>query len=105
MFYKELNAWDIKREFEEMNRDYFSIDAIQALMELTDDEQVELDVIAICCEFTEYSEDDLLTDYGYLVEDENYQDEEEKLEGLLEELENHTTLYHLDNGNYLVLQF
>ena len=100
--------------FRDMDRDYYSYDGYATLLNFYDeiDENMELDVIAICCDWDEYgngctlSFDDLLADKGYLLDDELEELEfDEKIDAIVEELENRTTVIHLDNGNYLVMTF
>lgn len=66
MFYKTLNLSDVKREFERYDRDYFSeegLEFIEEIMTMGDlDEPIELDVIAICGEFTECSIQTFISD-------------------------------------------
>lgn len=66
MFYKNLSLSDVKREFEAYDRDYFTeegLEYIEELMTMGDlDEPIELDVIAICGEFTECSMKDFISD-------------------------------------------
>lgn len=60
--------------FQDMGReDQFSYEALKALFDYYEDleestnETIELDVIAICCDWTEYeSEEELANDYGSL---------------------------------------
>ena len=74
----------------EILRDAFSYEAIDALFiwydDLSDSYDIEFDPIAIRCEWSEYDEDDLFTDYGYLLED----DEKQDMDSLIEKLEQHT---------------
>lgn len=65
MIYKEFDAYNLKREFENWGRDYFSIEACERIIELFEDTQFELDIIALCCDFTEYTPDELMSDYGH----------------------------------------
>lgn len=66
MFYKTLSLSDVKREFEAYDRDYFTeegLEYIEELMTMGDlDEPIELDVIAICGEFTECSMSTFVSD-------------------------------------------
>ena len=63
---------DFINEFRNMGRDgNFTIRGLEALFEYLEDyedstgEQVELDVIVLCCEYTEYADlDDFQNDYG-----------------------------------------
>ena len=61
MIYQTVNEWEFIRAFQDMGRgDQFSREGLRALFEYLDDasrdlgEDVELDVIALCCEWTEY---------------------------------------------------
>ena len=56
-----INIYDFERAFELMNRkENFSYDGLKALFEFLEDyeesceTEIELDVIDICCEYTEY---------------------------------------------------
>lgn len=99
-----------RNAFVDMGRkDQFSRDALEALFEyyeqLSEDtgEHIELDVIGICCEWCEYSDEDLFNEYG-VVEgfEECGSDMEEYMECIVEELENSTQVIKLD-GSYLVM--
>jgi len=72
---KTVNEYDFINEFENMNRvNNFSRAGLQVLFEMMEDyeeqtgEEVELDVIAICCQFSEYTIDELLNDYAMVKE-------------------------------------
>ena len=88
----------------------FSYDGKRALfdyLEQYEDEcgtEVELDVIALCCE---YSEDDVDTIVGsYNIDVSEAEDDEEK-ESIVEEyLQDHTMVVgKLDNGSFVYAQF
>ena len=54
MFYVNIDsASALSREFAAHNRDYYSCEGYEALIELFDGDNVELDVVAICCDFHE----------------------------------------------------
>ena len=79
--------------FRDMGRNkQFTYEAKRALFDYIGElesvigEEVELDVIALCCEWNEETLEDVLHDYG--------------LESL-EELEENTTVLELPNGNIL----
>lgn len=79
----------------------FSYDALKAIFEYIEDyerdagEETELDVIAICCEFSEMSEDEFRNSYT-IYDDETIEDYIEY---------NGCWYAKLDNGNYVFLQF
>jgi hypothetical protein len=63
MIYKTIDIYDFRRAFTDYDRaDQFSYEGLGALFDWLDelsadtDTPYELDVIALCCEFTEYSD-------------------------------------------------
>lgn len=114
---------DMKERFEALDRDYYTYEGLEALLEYYDeiDENMEFDAIAICCDCTEYGDgaacslEDLKNEYGYKypveewLEDEaleeNEFDNDEYMAALVERLEDETTVLHVSNGNYIVFAF
>lgn len=122
---KRINtAYELQKIFQDYDRDCFSLLGYEALLEYYDeiDENTELDVIGICSAFTEYDNDDFISDFGYLypaadfLYDNNYIDAEELsmeideeykdeyIQALAKILEQNTYVFHLDNDNYLVMK-
>lgn len=109
-----IDAGIMKDIFKKYDRDYFTYEACNALLDYYDgvDENMEFDPIAICCEWSEYGETPCLTwsnflsDYNYLLEDEETEDmtEEEKIDAIIDELENKTTIIRLSDS-VLVMEF
>jgi UDP-N-acetylglucosamine transferase subunit ALG13 len=64
--FKAINFSDFCDSFESIRPDNFSYDGLRVLFDYFDAEydNVELDVIAICCEFNEASADEIIEDYG-----------------------------------------
>tara|TARA_X000001382_G_scaffold50866_1_gene34574 strand:- start:105 stop:413 length:309 start_codon:yes stop_codon:yes gene_type:complete len=85
-------------------REAFSYEAITALFEwydeLSESGDIEFDPVAITCDWSEYNKMDLLTDYAYLLDD----DEAIELDSLLEILEDNTTVIRLET-TYLIRAF
>lgn len=115
-----VNAWDMKRIFVEIDRDYYSVNGIDALLEYYDeiDENMEFDPIAICCDCTEYGNHgaacdfaDLINNYGYIYPRSRLDagvdeySESDYVATLVEVLERKTTVLHVCNGNYIVFEF
>ena len=114
---------DMKRKFEEYNRDYFTYAGLNTLLDYYDeiDENKEFDPIEICCDCTEYGEgaacsyDDLIDDYGYKypveewLEDNGLEesefDKDLYIASLIDHLESETMVLHVPNGNYIVFEF
>ena len=91
--------------FHTYNRyDTFTYDGHKALFDYYEEyedetnEQLELDVIAICCDWAEYDEKELLSEYGYLVNDDL--EEDCIIESLLLELEDRTSVIKVTGGKY-----
>ena len=84
--YKEINFNNFVNEFEKMNRgEQFSREGLKELynylIELEDStgDPIELDVIALCCDFSEYdNKKELLKDYNMTS---------------IDELKNHTPVF------------
>ena len=118
-----VDAYDIKERFVALDRDYYTRDGLNELLEFYNeiDENKEFDPIEICCACTEYGEgaacsyDDLINDYGYKYPTEEYledngleEDEFDKdsyVKSLVEHLEEETIILHVPNGNYIVFKF
>lgn len=92
------NGNDLQREFQRMDRDYYSYEAYEAMIQLFEDESFELDVIALCCDFNEDTEEDIINNYSIDVS--CCIDNDERLECIKNYLDNHAGYYRiLDNGN------
>jgi hypothetical protein len=94
--------------FRNMDRiDQFSYDGLQALFEYLEEyeegtgEQIELDVIALCCDFSEYP-DALAAASEYGFEADTDQDDDEQQEAALEWLQNQTQVIEHKSG--LIIQ-
>ena len=88
---------DFIQAFEAIRPDNFSLEGLRALFDWFEDyesgtgEEMELDVIAICCDFTEYSSA-LECTKDMVSEDFDNEDE------ALEYLQDHTIVIHHDSG-------
>ena len=115
-----VDANMMKETFENWDRDYYTIEALEAIDEFYNeiDENIEFDVIGICCEWNEYGEtpclkwSDFVSDYSWLLDrktwmDENAleeYDEDLYVDALIEALEERTTVTRLSNS-VLVMVF
>lgn len=97
---KTFNEYELQNEFARLDRDYFTLDGYRAIIDLFDETGVntELDVIAICCEFTESTPDDIRENYSNM-EDKN------STSDLVDILNYYTVAILLDNGNILYSNF
>jgi hypothetical protein len=102
---------EFRDEFHRMGRgSQFSYDGLAVLFEHIEDyeqdtgEEWELDVIALCCEFTEYSSA-LEACEGYSFEPDEEQDEEEQQESALEWLEGETMVLRVHPSGVIIQNF
>ena len=121
-----VNAWDMKEIFKKMDRDYYSMNGLDALLDFYNeiDEDMEFDPIAICCDCSEYGEhgaalsfDDLISDYSYLLDRDEWLDENDLepeewddnkelyIEDLVNAIERNAIVLHICNGNYIIFAF
>ena len=97
---RRINEYDFIDAFKKMGREgNFSNDGLVALYEylemLEDDtgQPIELDVIALCCEFTEYDNlEEFQADYS-----EDYE--------TIEDIERETTVIMIDDDSFIIRQF
>lgn len=120
---KTLTYSEVQHDIYDTYDHQFSWEASGALadyyMELEDEtgEEIELDSVAICCDWGEYEDDEeLVSEYKYLLDDagddEDETDEEmtpeeqleEQVQCILDYLEGDTTVIRLSSG-YLVMHF
>ena len=109
---KVLDKYDLQREFREYDRDYFSLEGYQYLLDLFEEcdcgQNTDLDVIAICCDFTECADElSLWEDYNNIDEINECMSEDAVLdcEKLLDVVSQYTLVAKLDNGNVIYQNF
>ena len=100
--------------FVRLNRgDCFSLDGLETLLDYYDDidENIEFDVVAICCDCTEFGKnvyptmDDFINAYSYLKPRNNSKSKEQYIQDLIECLEEETIVLHVPNGNIIVFNY
>ena len=98
---KTINYYDFRTEFRAFGREeQFTRQGLKALFdyleELGDDcgEEIELDVIALCCEFVEY---DSLEDFHNEYDKNDYP--------TLEVLRDYTQVIEIDNESFIIAAF
>ena len=97
---QSVNMYQFERAFINMDRgDQFSRDGLKALFEYLEElendigEEINLDVIAFCCDYVEY---DTLKDFQA-----DYGEEYESLEAISDE----TTLITINDESFIIQQF
>lgn len=64
---QNINIEQFRDQFKSMNRDHYTYSGYEIIfsdLEEMFEGDYELDVIAICCDYEEYNEDELKNDYG-----------------------------------------
>ena len=112
MIYTEINKNEFVDSFKnnEARKYQFSYDALLILYdyyeELSEEEDISLDVVAICCEFTEYENiEQYLKDYNTDLDLEDYDTKEDYLEAVKKEIEDKTLLLDIDGTSFLIAQY
>ena len=99
-----ITEWDFIKAFDRMNRSTnFSVEGRKALFDFFEEQDpaMELDVIAICCEFSEYDDlEQLKADYSHSVPDGMEDDED-----VLEHFQNETLVFELPLGGLVIQSF
>lgn len=105
MLIETVNNSDFHTAFNRMDRtSNFSYAARNVLFEYLDELSedcgvpMELDVIAICCEYYELDSAELLEQYGHFADSEDE-------DAVVTALEDHTTVLPVPGGSYVIAQF
>lgn len=92
-----INVSDFRDAFHKMGRgEQFSYDGLGSLFDWLEDwdEEPELDVIAFCCEFSEYKN---LAEFQHDYNADDYPD--------IDSIENETIVIPIDDDRFIVQQF
>ena len=99
MLYEEINQADFISAFKSIRPDNFSYEGLTALYEyfdeLSEDQDMELDVIAICCSYREFDNVDQFLSEGYTSSIINSIDDIEEL----------TTVIRIDDKRFICAEF
>ena len=96
---QSVSMYDFERAFKRYERENFSYDGLKALFEYLEEyeegtgEEVELDVIALCCEYAEY---DSLKEYN-----DDYGTEYDEIDLIQDD----TTLIKIDDERFIIQQY
>jgi hypothetical protein len=99
-----ISEWDFIKAFDRMDRSTnFSVEGRKALFDFFEecDPSMELDVIAICCDFSEYDDlEQLKAEYSHSVP-EGLEDDDQ----ILEHFQNETMVFELPLGGLVIQSF
>jgi hypothetical protein len=98
---KTINFYDFRDAFHKFGRgEQFSASALKTLFDYLEDyeestgEQIEFDVIALCCEYVEYEN---IAEFWLEYQQENYPD--------IDSIENETQVIMIDADSFIIAQF
>ena len=103
-----VSRYDFHRAFEEIRPDNFSYQGLNAMFEYFEQYEedcgveIELDVIAICCDFAEYTLEELESEYSEYVDEDN---RPEVIEDWVEILSDHTAVIPVDDDSLILQAF
>lgn len=99
----KIDVNDFKQLARDSQLNVFSEEALEQMFDYYEEvENIEYDPVAFNCEWTEFTENELIEQYSYLLDKE---EEEDIIEILVSELKTRTIIFELNNGNYLVHEF
>ena len=110
---QSVNLYDFHNAFREANREnQFSYEGREALFEYLEcyeedtGEEIELDVISLCCDYEEYENVAEYLDY-YTETDikrGDYEDDEEYTEAVKEDIQDNTTLIEIEDSDGFIIE-
>lgn len=104
---QSINNYEFHRAFEQMRPDNFSYAGLDALFEYLESyeddtgEGIELDVISLCCDYSEYTLEEIKSEYDHIDEVGDAEDMDEVIEALNE----HTMVIGVDNDTLIIQAF
>ena len=106
-----INEYDFKDAFRNgQYKNNFSYEGLGALFEYLEEyedstgEQVELDIIALCCEYSEYEDlEEYLKDYGTDINKKDYDDDDDFKDAVIEEIQDKTTFIKIDGTEGFII--
>ena len=107
MIYTELNEHSFAYELSSNKDNGFSYEGAKALYNHLEDfgEDIEFDAVALRCDYSEYSEKELIQSYNHLVDREEGVSDSDYFEELRDEIEQNTTLLVVNNNTYIIQDF
>lgn len=102
-----INEYQFADAFRSIRPDNFSYEGLKALYEYLEQlgedigEEIELDVIAICCDYSEYTSDNIQVDFQHIDE----VVEADDIDDALEALQDHTTVLIVNDDTYIIQDF
>ena len=110
MIYTEVTQYSFIDAFKRSSRkDQFSYDALKAIFDYLEDysqdsgENVELDIVAICCDWSEMSWQDVVQSYGLDLS--HCDTDEDRIDAVEEYLQDETQSVRLSDDSFVFVSF
>ena len=98
-----INEWDFKAKFQQIRPNNFSYEGLSALWDYLEGyeegtgEEIELDIIGLCCEYTEYNNlKEFQSEYYDSVKGDKFK--------TIEEIEEETFVIRIENSDSFIIQ-
>ena len=98
-----VNLYDFRNAFQRIRPENFSYDGLEALynylaeIEDSTGDEIELDVIALCCDYSEMTIEDAIEDYADFLGFDPSGDEDDDCAAFLDMLRDHTAVIMVDD--------
>jgi hypothetical protein len=106
-----ISLYDFRDAFHQAGRsNQFSHDGLRVLFEYLEEyedstgSEVELDVIGLCCEFSEETPEEIAENYGYAFDEDENEDEDTRRNAILQFLNDRTTVCGYTKDGSIVYQ-
>ena len=108
-----ISIYDFRDAFHQCGRgDQFSYDGLRVLFEALEQyeddtgSEVELDVIGLCCEYSEDTPEEIAENYGYTFDEDENEDDETRQNAIIQFLNDRTWVCGVtDTGSIVYQQF
>ena len=108
-----ISIYDFRDAFHQCGRgDQFSYDGLRVLFEALEQyeddtgSEVELDVIGLCCEYSEDTPEEIAENYGYTFDEDENEDDETRQNAIIQFLNDRTFVCGVtDTGSIVYQQF
>ena len=99
-----VDLYQFRKAFESIRPENFSYEAVEALFDQYEEyerdsgEEMELDVIAICCDWTEYTKNEVIDQYGSDADVDGNESLDEQYDVVIEFLNDQTQVIELSDS-------
>jgi len=107
---KTINLYDFREGFKNFNRgDNFTYSGLESLFEYLEEleesigKELDFDVIAICCDYSQYTIEELNQEYGYLLNGDELPEDTDDIDFWSDFLSDHTQVIQVPHEDSLII--